>query len=103
MREESTMSPKPSRRRLRALPLLLLLTLATGCSVSDRQIIDQADQAHNGLKPAVIQDRELADYIQAVGDRIVDAAREADKANVGPKAHFADQDREWMFSNRMQF
>src|SRR4051812_25583671 len=90
--------------RIRILPLLLLpLALAAGCAVTDRQIIDQADQAHSGLKPAVIEDRELADYIQAVGDRIVQAGRDADRDNVGPKAHFADEDRKWMFSNNMKF
>src|SRR3712207_8673482 len=51
------------------------------------QIIDQADQAHSGLKPAVVEDRELASYIQEVGDRIIEAAREASRNNVGPKAH----------------
>ena len=83
--------------------LFTLVLLAGGCAVTDRQVIDQADQAHTGLKPAVINDRELADYIQAVGDRIIDAAREADRAKVGPPAHFNDQERQWMFSNRMQF
>ena len=83
--------------------LLTLVLLAGGCQVTDRQVIDQADQAHSGLKPAVINDRELADYIQAVGDRIIDAAKEADRAKVGPPAHFNDQERQWMFSQKMQF
>src|SRR6476661_1300305 len=83
--------------------LLTLALLAGGCTVTDRQVIDQADQAHSGLKPAVINDRELADYIQAVGDRIIDAAKEADRAKVGPPAHFNDQERQWMFSQKMQF
>jgi predicted Zn-dependent protease len=83
--------------------LLTLAILLGGCAVTDRQVIEQADQAHSGLKPAVINDRELADYIQAVGDRIIDAAREADRNRVGPPAHFNDQEREWMFSQRMQF
>jgi predicted Zn-dependent protease len=88
-----------------ALPAVLTLTLLLGggCAVSDRQIIDQADQAHTGLEPAVIRDRELADYIQALGDRIVEAAREADRNRIGPDAHFKDEDRSWMFSKRMQF
>src|SRR4051812_41268694 len=86
----------------RILPLLLL-TLLTGCAVSDRQVIEQADQAHDGLKPAVITDPELADYIQRVGDRIVEAARIADRDKIGPAAHFNDPDREWMFSHRMKF
>jgi predicted Zn-dependent protease len=86
------------------LPIIMLIALGGGgCAVTDRQIIDQADQAHSGLKPAVINDRELAGYIQAVGDRIVAAAQEADRANQGPAAHFKDEDRNWMFSNKMQF
>ena len=82
---------------------LLLLTLLTGCAVSDRQVIEQADQAHDGLKPAVITDAELSECIQRVGDRIVEAARVADKEKIGPAAHFNDEEREWMFSHRMQF
>src|SRR3954464_8927170 len=83
--------------------LLTFAVLVGGCAVSDRQVIDKADQAHSGLKPAVINDRELADYIQAVGDRIIDAAREADRNKVGPPAHFNDKERDWMFSQKMQF
>jgi predicted Zn-dependent protease len=82
---------------------MLVLVGAGGCAVTDRQIIDQADQAHSGLKPAVIQDRELADYIQQVGDRIVDAAKQADRDKVGPSSHFKDEDRNWMFSKKMEF
>jgi predicted Zn-dependent protease len=81
----------------------LLLMLVGGCTVTDRQIIDQADQAHSGLKPAVIGDRELADYIQQVGDRIVEVAKQADRDKVGPSSHFKDEDREWMFSKKMEF
>jgi predicted Zn-dependent protease len=93
-----------TRSRYLLLPSLLTFAVVLGgCTVTDRQVIDQADQAHAGLKPAVINDRELADYIQAVGDRIIDAAREADRAKVGPPAHFADKERDWMFSQNMQF
>jgi predicted Zn-dependent protease len=91
-------------RTNQSVSLLLLFILgAGGCAVTDRQIIDQADQAHSGLKPAVINDRELADYIQSVGDRIVEAAKEADRNKVGPPSHFKDPDRDWMFSKKMQF
>src|SRR5207248_2645805 len=84
--------------------LLLTLVLSIGgCAVTDRQIIDQADQAHSGLKPAVINDRDLADYIQSVGDRIVEAAKEADRNKIGPTSHFKDNERDWMFSKKMQF
>src|SRR5258706_2493206 len=83
--------------------LLILMLITSGCAVTDRQIIDQADQAHSGLKPAVINDRELADYIQTVGDRIVEAAKEADRNKIGPPSHFKDNERDWMFSKKMQF
>jgi predicted Zn-dependent protease len=89
---------------LLAAPLLLaLIVLLGGCTVTDRQVIEQADQAHTSLKPAVMTDPELADYIQRVGDRIIQAAQEADRAHIGPEAHFKDDDRQWMFSQRMQF
>src|SRR3954471_21080096 len=91
------------RRFTRVIPLLALIFAAAGCAVTDRQIIDQADNAHTGLSPAVINDPQLADYIQAVGDRIVRVAEEADRDKVGPKSHFNDPDREWMFSKRMKF
>src|SRR5690348_10408388 len=84
-------------------PLLLALTCFTGCAVKDSTIIAQADQSHAGLKPAVMSDAQLATYIQSVGDRTAAAATPADADNVGPKAHFNDQDRQWMFSKDMQF
>src|SRR5260221_6210577 len=92
-------------RTIHCVPLLFLFVLSGigGCAVPDHEIIDQADKAHSGLKPAVINDRELADYVQTVGDRIVEAAKEADRNKVGPKSHFQDEDRTWMFSNKMQF
>jgi predicted Zn-dependent protease len=83
--------------------LMFVLIGAGGCAVTDRQIIDQADQAHSGLKPAVIQDRELADYIQQVGDRIVEQAKQADRDKIGPPSHFKDDNRDWMFSKQMEF
>src|SRR5712675_1157776 len=83
--------------------LVTLMLITGGCAVTDRQIIDQADKAHSGLKPAVINDRELADYIQGVGDRIVEAAKEADRNKIGPPSHFKDDERDWMFSKKMQF
>ena len=87
-----------------SLPAVFAMTLLlTGCTVTDRQVIEQADQAHSGLQPAVVRDRELDAYIQAVGERIIQAAEEASRNRIGPDAHFKDPDRDWMFSNRMQF
>ena len=91
-------------RRVAVAGLLSLfsLGLGAGCKVTDRQVIDQASEFHDGIEKAVIRDRELASYIQTVGDRVIDAAREAHRRGDAPKAHKAE-DSEWMFSNRMQF
>jgi predicted Zn-dependent protease len=94
---------RPQLPSLLRTPLLTLIILLGGCQVTDRQVIEQADQAHTSLKPAVMTDPELSDYIQRVGDRIIQAAQEADRAKVGPEAHFKDPDRDWMFSHKMQF
>jgi hypothetical protein len=51
----------------------LLLALCTACA-SDRAVIDQAADAHRELEPAVIDQGELANYIQELGHRVVDAA-----------------------------
>ncbi|CAN5372923.1 hypothetical protein BH09PLA1_BH09PLA1_30350 [soil metagenome] len=89
--------------------IILTVTVATlmgfagGCA-NDRSVIDNAKEMHGTLEPAVMQDQKLSQYLQQVGDRIIDAAREADREKVGPKAHFdSNQKDDWMFSNRMQF
>jgi predicted Zn-dependent protease len=73
-----------------------------GCEVTDRQVIEQSDQFHESLQPAVIRDRSLDSYINQVGERIIEAARECHEEKIGPKAHF-DEDTSWMFSRKMQF
>ena len=78
---------------------MLLVGLGPGCAASDKQIISQASQFNDGIKPAVVQQPELTSYLQQIGDRIVAAARELDQEHVGPKQHFADKDRNWMFSD----
>ena len=78
------------------MTLLLALTLGTavGC-VSDQQVIAQAQDVHGQLEPTVVTEPELANYVQAVGDRIVDAAEQM----------YEDGDLEgynvepWMFEN----
>jgi predicted Zn-dependent protease len=74
-----------------------------GCSVSDRQIVEQADQFHNGLQPAVIRDPELDRYINTVGQRIIAAARDARREGIAPEAQLKDEESEWMFSDKMKF
>jgi predicted Zn-dependent protease len=77
-----------------SLPLVLLM--AAGCA-SDKAVIAQATDAHEKIEPAVITDRALADYVQAIGDRVVDVAKERDAEGYGPKAH-KNGDNEWMFT-----
>jgi predicted Zn-dependent protease len=75
--------------------------LAGGCA-SDRSVISQANQFHSGIEPAVMEDEQLSSYLQSVGDRIIDAARELDQQHYGPEAH-RNEDSAWMFSKDMQF
>jgi predicted Zn-dependent protease len=84
-----------------ALFLSAVLTLSTGCA-SDRQVIEQAEGAHNELEPAVMEDPELRDYLQGMGQRIVDAAHALHDEHYGPDKHF-DEDSQWMFSPDMKF
>ncbi|MCC6423672.1 MAG: M48 family metalloprotease [Phycisphaerales bacterium] len=72
-----------------------------GCA-TDAAVIDQANQMHSGLEPAVITDPHLAGYIQAVGERIIATAREMNRQNYGPSAH-REEDSQWMYSKEMQF
>ena len=75
-----------------------LTALFSGCA-SDRAVISQANQVHNGLKPAVISDRELTEYMQAVGNRIITSAQ---KYNADHPTD-SKEDNSWMFSQGMKF
>jgi len=57
---------------------------------------------HKQLEPAVMNDQQLADYLQRVGDRIVRTAHELDQQGFGPASHRNDQDDSWMYQD-MQF
>ena len=87
--------------RLLIVPLLLVVTLLAGGCATDRQVIGQANQFHQGLEAAVIKDATLTDYLQKVGDRIIESARELDRQGYGPAAHKKEKS-DWMFSG-MQF
>jgi predicted Zn-dependent protease len=93
------------RNLLRRLVLIVALgsvSLAgVGCA-TDAAVIDQANQMHAGLEPAVITDPQLAGYIQAIGGRIIATAREMNRQNYGPSAH-REEDSQWMYSSEMQF
>lgn len=87
----------------RSIGLALLAGVLTlgGCA-TDRQVISQANQVHEGLEPAVITDPELTNYLQTVGDRIITAARQAQSEGLAPKSH-SSEDSEWMFGQGMKF
>ncbi len=87
--------------RLLIVPLLVLLPLLAGGCANDRAVIGQANQFHQGLEPAVMNDRVLSDYIQRVGDRIISAAQELDRQGYNPGGH-KKEDSKWMFTG-MQF
>lgn len=79
---------------LAALPFLF----AAGCA-NDSKIINQAQESHAQLEPAVIEDPQVAGYVQQVGDRVVSVARELDQQGFGPKAHKNGEDNGWMFED----
>lgn len=89
----------PSRFRVVAVRRLLvsllalvgLCSLATGCA-TDPQVIAQANNIHQEIEPSVVRDPELAGYVQAVGDRIVNTAREMHAAG-------ELEGEPWMFEN----
>lgn len=82
------------------LPILLLGWMA-GCA-SDSAVIGQAAQMHDGIEPAVITDPTLANYIQQVGGRVIEVARELHRQNYGPESH-KNEDASWMFGSKMRF
>jgi len=76
---------------------LFLLASLTACA-TDRQVIQQADNAHKDLEPAVLEDPQLAGYLQEMGDRIIVEAKKLSDAGYGPKSHRAEEDA-WMFTD----
>ena len=93
---------KKNSRLFRVLAVALcmgMLTLQVGCMVSDKQVMAQASEVHQGLEPAVVNDPELSTYIENVGHRLIEAAKivhESEKVK-------DTQDSGWMFSDAMQF
>lgn len=82
-----------------ALIAVSLISVGPGCAASDKQIVQQASQFNSGIQPAEIRQPQTNEYLQRIGDRIVAAARQLDKEGVGPKSHFSDKDRGWMFND----
>ncbi len=83
------------------LSLALLPLLGGGCA-NDSRVISQANEFDKGLEPAVINDRDVDDYLQSIGDRIIAAAKELDAEHFGPKSHFSS-DSSWMFTDAVKF
>ncbi len=89
-------------RGVMAIGMLAGLMGAGGCAISDKAVVAQAADAHTGIKPAVITDPELSAYMNEVGRRIIDAAREMHAMGYGPAAK-GGEDAGWMFSEEMRF
>jgi predicted Zn-dependent protease len=75
--------------------VLVGLVGLVGCA-SDKSVISQSNDAHRQLEPAVVEDAVLKQYVQAVGDRVVVAAREMAQEGYEEKRLFS-QDPSWMF------
>jgi predicted Zn-dependent protease len=91
-------------RNLAIILSSVLLILLAGCAVEDRQVISQAANTHKSLSPTVMDDPELSQYIQAIGDRIIQVARLEDADQKGPDSHFVKgEENDWMFSDKMKF
>ncbi len=92
---------KPTKQIIAALLLLVAALLTTGCA-TDAKVIAQAQTTNTSLSPAIMNDPELATYLQQIGDRIISSAKELDAQGFGPSSHKGG-DNAWMFSNKMQF
>src|SRR5687767_904572 len=97
----------PARSPTRHLPVAraaavalvaLLAALGAGGCASDSAVLGQANQFHGQLQPAVIEDPTLSNYLQRVGDRIVEGAVEYNRDHEGgAKAHRTGGDNAWMY------
>ncbi|HYO09188.1 MAG TPA: M48 family metalloprotease [Tepidisphaeraceae bacterium] len=86
------------------LPLILTFTLVgagAGCA-TDAAVISQAANMNTQLEPAIVEDPELASYLQQVGSRIIDVAEDLSAQGYGPSSH-KGSDNKWMFGNNMKF
>jgi hypothetical protein len=88
-----------TRRFGRSALLGLVGALACACA-TDRAVISQAEDTNRHLEPAIMNDAQLAGYLQKIGGRIVEAARAVDAEHQGPKSHFSESDNSWMFENK---
>lgn len=87
-------------RSLAIVTLLIGSLGVVGCA-SDQAVMEQADQMHGDLEPAIVTDADLAQYVQAVGDRVVEAAYLEYQGGLLRK-RVDEEDPTWMF-NDVQF
>src|SRR5688500_5932979 len=83
--------------RLVVAVLTFLGFLSAGCA-SDRQVVRQAEDTHSQLEPTVVEDAQLREYLETMGQRIVDSAKALSAEGYGPKSHF-EEDNAWMFTD----
>ncbi len=81
----------------RILTAVLVLAPLSACA-TDRQVIAQANDAHRELEPAVLDDPQLAGYLQEMGDRIIVEAKKLSDQGFGPASHRKEDDS-WMFTD----
>lgn len=89
-------------RPLYRVSALLVLVLGVASCVTDRQVIAQANDTHASLAPAVMSDADINNYLQGIGDRIIESAKQHDIDRSGGKGEKGES-RDWMFSKDMQF
>ncbi len=88
-------------RTAAVLVLIVSGLFASGCA-SDAQVMQAASGMHQQLEPAVIEDPELANYLQSIGERIISSAKDLSQQGYGPKSHKSGESG-WMFGDKMKF
>jgi predicted Zn-dependent protease len=91
----------PLQSWIKAVMLTAVLIFYTGCA-TDRAVISQANQVHSSLEPAVMEDEVLTNYLNEVGQRIVDVAQELSRQGYAPRGH-QREGGEWMFGPQVRF
>jgi predicted Zn-dependent protease len=89
-------------KKIQSVLAVFVLAISSVACATDRQVIAQASDMHRELEPAVVEDAKLASYVQTMGRRVVDAARELDRKGFGPKSNDKEDDS-WMFSDQRRF
>jgi predicted Zn-dependent protease len=88
--------------KLLIVPTLLALSLVTGCA-SDKSVVSQAANVHTELEPAVMDDPALANYLQRLGDRIIETTRVLNQQHNFAPENAKGKNNEWMFGKNMKF